>query len=665
MKVRLVALGASSCLALAICSGAPLRAETVEETATAFGLRQGVLDISLSPSGNRIAFVSPGPQGSEILNVIELTGDTELRSVMRNTTQNSDLEQCEWATEERLVCSVSYVIDNAGVLTWSSRLMAVGADGSNPILLTPRMRPRSIGGRQDGGDVLALDVPGEPNRILMTSQAVGAFTIGTRAVKDEEGLGVDWVDIVNGKRGRVEKPEADAQKYLADETGRVRLKMRHLVRQTGDLSGRRLYYYRSATSDSWNLLSEVDTTAQTREGYVPVAIDAAKGVAYGFDTIDGYEAIVSLALTEGARPQTLLARTDVDVDKLIRIGRQRRVVGASFATEKREVEYFDPELKKLAEALHGALPGKPLINIVGASADESKLLIVAQSDTDPGMVYLYDKGTRKLGEILPLREHLIGRAMGSMKPVTFPAADGTQIPGYLTLPHGSDGKNLPAIVMPHGGPSSRDEWGFDWLVQFFAARGYAVLQPNYRGSSGYGAAWYGRNGFQAWETAIGDVNQAGRWLVSQGVADPQALAIVGWSYGGYAALQSQVLDPALYKSVVAIAPVTDLERLRADARPYTNYNLVDRFIGRGAHVVAGSPAQHPERFTAPVMLVHGTSDQNVDVGHSRLMNGKLRGAGKRVEYVEYDDLDHSLSDGAARAAMLGKIDAFLRQSLKR
>ena len=115
--------------------------------------------------------------------------------------------------------------------------------------------------------------------------------------------------------------------------------------------------------------------------------------------------------------------------------------------------------------------------------------------------------------------------MGTMRPVRFPAADGTMIPGYLTLPPGSDGKGLPAVVLPHGGPGSRDEWGFDWLVQFFTARGYAVLQPNYRGSAGYGDAWFGRNGFQAWEAAIGDVNDAGRWLVSEGIADPERLGI--------------------------------------------------------------------------------------------------------------------------------------------
>ncbi len=166
--------------------------------------------------------------------------------------------------------------------------------------------------------------------------------------------------------------------------------------------------------------------------------------------------------------------------------------------------------------------------------------------------------------------------------------------------------------MPHGGPSARDEWGFDWLAQFFASRGYAVLQPNYRGSAGYGDAWYQKNGFQSWRTAIGDVNDAGRWLVAQGIADPAKLAIVGWSYGGYAALQSDVLDPSLFKAVVAIAPVTDLATLRPGQRDFTNYRRgAQLHRHRAACRAKARPLRMPARSSAPVLLFHGDKDLNV------------------------------------------------------
>ncbi len=253
--------------------------------------------------------------------------------------------------------------------------------------------------------------------------------------------------------------------------------------------------------------------------------------------------------------------------------------------------------------------------------------------------------------------------LSEMKPVTYSARDGTMIPAYLTLLSGSAGKNLPAIVMPHGGPSARDEWGFDWLMQFFAARGYAVLQPNYRGSSGYGSQWFQKNGFQSWQTAIGDVNDAGRWLQSQGIAAPGKLAIVGWSYGGYAALQSQVLDADLFKAVVAVAPVTDLGAMLDAARDTTGFRNLENFIGTGPHIEAGSPARHAVAFTAPVLLFHGDKDLNVGVSESRLMRDRLQAAGRSVTYAEFPGLDHQLDNAPARQKLLADSDRFLRKAL--
>ena len=303
-----------------------------------------------------------------------------------------------------------------------------------------------------------------------------------------------------------------------------------------------------------------------------------------------------------------------------------------------------------------------MVDIIDASDDEQTLLLIASSDTDPGMIYRFEKASNRLEQILPLREELEGMPMGKMTPVSYPAADGTMIPAYLTLPVNSEGKNLPAIVLPHGGPSSRDEWGFDWMVQFFVHRGYAVLQPNFRGSAGYGSDWFQQNGFKSWRTAIGDVNDAGHWLVKEGIADKDRLNIVGWSYGGYAALQSAVLDHELYGKIVVIAPVTDLEQLRYDSQLFTNYKLVESFIGESEHVATGSPAEHADAFQAPVLLFHGDLDTNVNVDQSRRMQQALQSAGKSVEYVEYENLDHALDRGAARSEMLIKIDRFLNQN---
>ncbi len=317
----------------------------------------------------------------------------------------------------------------------------------------------------------------------------------------------------------------------------------------------------------------------------------------------------------------------------------------------------------MAERLHRALPNLPLIHFADASEDEQRLLIWAGSDTDPGRYYTYDKATRQLNEIMLARPQLENVALAPVRAVTYRAADGTQIPAYLTLPTGSTGRGLPAIVMPHGGPSARDEWGFDWLAQYFANRGYAVLQPNFRGSAGYGEAWFQRNGFVSWRTAVGDINDAGRWLAAEGIADPAKLAIVGWSYGGYAALQSNVVDPNLFKGVVAIAPVTDLDMARNEWRGFSNAANVRDFFGTGPHIREGSPLQNVSAIRAPVLMFHGDLDRNVGIAQARAMDERLRGAGRRSELVTYRGLDHQIDDGQARSDMLRRTDTFLREVL--
>ena len=506
------------------------------------------------------------------------------------------------------------------------------------------------------------DVPGKPGSVLMTRVFIPEVTTGSLIRNDQEGVGVEEVDTVTLKRRVVEKAKVNASQYISDGHGTVRILGLLNTNNDGMLTGKSKYFYRKPGSRDWELLSTIGQDEYS-DGFVPYAVDNAKNVAYGFDNNQGFSGLYSIALDETGKKDLLLGRTDVDIDQLIRIGRDDRVVGASYATERRMTEFFDPELRKLTAALGKALPWQPSISIIDASADEAKLLILASSDTNPGMFYRFDKATRKLEEVLPIRGQLTGVPMGSMKAVSYPAADGTQIPAYLTLPPGSTGKGIPAIVMPHGGPGARDEWGFDWLVQYFAVRGFAVLQPNFRGSTGYGSSWYQKNGFKSWRIAIGDVNDAGRWLQSQGIAAPGKLGIFGWSYGGYAALQSSVLDPDLFKGIVAVAPVTDLERLREEARGFTNYYLVDGFIGRGAHIKEGSPAQNVDRIKAPVLMFHGDRDQNVGVGESRLMASKLRAAGKPVEFVEFPGLGHSLVSAAARTKMLAQSDAFLRKAM--
>jgi dipeptidyl aminopeptidase/acylaminoacyl peptidase len=505
-------------------------------------------------------------------------------------------------------------------------------------------------------------LPQDGNAVLMVREYVPeVMENGSRMARRVDGLGVDRVDINNLRVTQVEPADRRASGYMSDGRGNVRIMMLTPTQAAGQLGSQDDYYYRLAGSREWRRFSTYDET--TREGMYPVAIDGARDVAYVLKTLNGRLALYRVRLDESLAGELVYANDTVDVDDVVRIGRAGAVAGVTFADEQRRVIWFDPQYAALSRNLSRAIPGQPPIDFGSASRDENKLVILAQSDSNPGRYYLYDRTSRALEEIVSVRPQLEDARLSGVRPLTYSAADGVSVPSYLTLPPGrTDMRGLPAVVMPHGGPSARDELGFDWLAQFLAHQGYAVLQPNYRGSAGYGDTWFAQNGFRGWQTSIGDVTAAGHWLVSQG-ADANRLAIVGWSYGGYAALQSGVTEPGLFKAIVAIAPVTDLALLWEQAEGFSNYLLVRQFVGQGPHVRAGSPLQNIDRITAPVLMFHGTRDTNVDIVHAQRMDAALRAAGKRSELVTFDGLEHDLADSEARMRMLARIDAFLTSSL--
>ncbi|MCC2977482.1 S9 family peptidase [Sphingomonas sp. PL-96] len=651
------------CAGMSAWAQAPGPATDADATrlAAAFGAREQVQQISISPDGRKVALLAPaGARGVGLL-VGDRDKGGEPKQILTSSGEPERLTHCFWSTNERIVCGIYSVVPGPDLLGFT-RLISLNSDGGDMKVLSARTSTRALGTLYDGGRLIDRLADDKGGTVLMTRSHVPESTTGTMLASSAKGVGVEQVNTTTLARRQVEQPRGNVVDYVSDGHGTVRIMGIQSARASGYNGDQVNYSYRLPESRGWQPLGTFNVSS--RAGFNPYAVDPDLNVAYGFDLYDGRSALYRLALDGSGKRELVLARPDVDVDGLIQIGRQSRVVGASFATDRRQAVFFDPEIKALQGALQRALPGQPLVTFLDASADEKQLLLLASGDVDPGMYYVYDKQSRALEQILPARPQLAAATLAPVKAITYPAADGTQIPAYLTMPAGGAAKTVGAIVLPHGGPGARDEWGFDWLSQFLAARGFAVLQPNFRGSAGYGDAWFQKNGFQSWRTAVGDVNDGGRWLVQQGVAKPDKLAVLGWSYGGYAALQSAVLDPALFKAIVAIAPVTDLDRLREESRQFTNFLLVDQFIGHGAHVREGSPAQNAARIQAPVLLFHGDLDRNVGVAESRLMADRLRDAGGKVDFVEFKGLDHYLDDSDARTRMLAQTDAFLRTSLK-
>ena len=630
------------------------------DPAAAFGARQNVESVSLSPDGRRIAYTIPWQGQGSRLYTLEI-GSTQPQGVVNVDGRRQRLGGCGWVSNARLVCTVYAVSEIDGELVTATRLVALDIDGSNDRVLGERDSSDQVATRLYGGGIVDW-LPGQDNQVLMQQLFIPEGRAGTLLARSDQGMGVVQVDTTNLRTRRIEAPQGNAARFLSDGRGHIRIMGVQSVRGATDLSGNTVtHFYRAANSSEWQRLGEYN--GLTDEGPWPVAIDAEHDAAYILQREEGRQVLFRMALDGSGRRDLTVSQPSVDIDGPIRIGRNRRVVGATYATERRTAVYFDPELQRIAQQLSRALPNAPLIEFLGASDDEHRLLLWAGGDTDPGTYFVLDRDSRNLTQLMRARPELDGVQLAPVRAVTYRAADGTEVPAYLTLPPGRGERGLPAIVMPHGGPGARDEWGFDWLAQYFANRGFAVLQPNFRGSAGYGSDWFQTNGFQSWRTAIGDVNDAGHWLVSQGIADPAKLAIVGWSYGGYAALQSAVVDPQLFKAVVAIAPVTDLDQYRNEWRNFTNAANVRDFVGTGPHIAEGSPSRHAEAIRAPVLLFHGELDRNVGIGESRLMRDRLRDAGRQVELVEFPGLDHQLEDSAARARMLGRSDAFLRQAL--
>jgi dipeptidyl aminopeptidase/acylaminoacyl peptidase len=646
--------------------GAASAAEPTADDAAAFGAMETIYTAALSADGKKLVYTGPGTEASTIAVLVDLTTGA-VSQVARGDGRPINITNCEFSAADRVVCTLWGMERTQSVLVVVNRTLSMDADGKNQIFLGERDTLEQVGKRLgDGGVVDWLN--GVDGQVLMARSYIPETTTGRLLGRKLEGLGVDRIDTRTGKATLVERPGDETSNYISDGLGNIRIMTTTRVSESGLLKGAWDFSYRLANDRQWRPLGTYRQDRAQGErgtGMWPLAVDPKLNAAYVLENHSGRQALFRVTLDESLKRELVLESGKVDIDGVVSIGRGGRVIGATYATERRHVEYFDPDYKKIHEMLARAVKNLPLIDFMSATADEQLLVVRASSDIEPGNWYLYDRGKKTLGLISQARPALKGKTLSPVKAMSYPATDGTQIPSYLTLPPGvTEAKNLPAIVMPHGGPGARDEWGFDWLAQFFAQRGYVVLQPNFRGSEGYGDAWYANNGIRGWKTSIGDVCDAGRWLVNQGMADPSKLAVVGWSYGGYAALQSNVLAPDLFKAVVAVAPVTDLALLKTKAMLYTNAFLEADFIGTGPHVTEGSPAQNAGNFKAPVLMFHGDNDLNVDIGQSKFMDKQLRNAGKSSELVVYPKLEHSLRDGTVRADMLRKSDAFLRKQLK-
>lgn len=428
-----------------------------------------------------------------------------------------------------------------------------------------------------------------------------------------------------------------------------------------------------------NIRDQGDSTFRKVKVY-PDAPGSVGGITFYGQGEDGSSLIAAVRDNRGSRSiakvdkntgdlvETLFANADYDIDGVSYDYGKATATGARFTDDLPRAVYFDPDDQKIQNSLGKALPGAAPM-IVSKSADNLKMIVRAIYTDNPDQFFFYDRGAKSMSQIATTYPALDAKSVAVKSKFDYVSTDGLTIHGYLTLPSGAEKKNMPLIVLPHGGPAGRDDMSFDWWSFFYAANGYLVYQPNFRGSDGYGADFLAA-GFGEWGRKMqDDITNGVQKLVADGIVDAKRICIVGGSYGGYAALAGATLTPDLYACAVSVNGVSDLSAMigrsarNSDfAEDYWDVRLGSRFRDAEA-LKAVSPAKIADRAGAPIMLIHGRDDTIVPFSHSLKMYDAVKAAKKPVELVELKGEDHWLSRSPSRIATLEKSLEFINRHI--
>ena len=628
-------------LMLFSCFTSPVGAKTEasDSLAKTFGTIASLWNVRLSQDGSKISFLQMHPKDYPVLRVFDIA-NREIKPVLSSVPNKFDIAWCSWANRDRLLCGFHGIAKSLGRRYVVTRLVAVDADGSQMKVLLQRKLEGTFAQFQDQIVDWLVD---DPDQVLIQMPSAG-------------GSGVEALNIYSGRTRRVSHERKDVRYWISDGHGTPRLRQRVTLERSK-------WYFRAANDDKWRPLREAKTT-EVDDTYSPVGFGDDRNKLLVFKPHQGRLALWSEDLANNRKSELVYAHPEVDLDGLVSLGKYRRLVAVSYQTDKPHLHFFDQRIQAVGDRIRGPFPGKT-VTVIDESWDQRYYLANVSSDRDPGTFYRFDAEKSQLDKIASSHPLLQGRELAAMTPIQYEATDGTAIPGYVTLPPERSEGPLPTVILPHGGPESRDGWSFNWLAQFLAARGFAVLQSNFRGSGGYGNLWAGAGGFRGWRLAVSDLSDGAQDLVERGIADPDRVCIVGWSYGGYAALMSAIEEPERYRCVVSIAGVTDPGMLIHDGRDFLSARRLETFVGTADEVRDdGSPLKRAGEILAPVLLFHGEDDVNVSVGHSKALHKAMRQKKKSVEFVEYEGAAHSIERNRHRVDMLVRLGAFLDAHLR-
>jgi dipeptidyl aminopeptidase/acylaminoacyl peptidase len=604
----------------------------------------------LSPDGEYLAMIQPY-NGREHLFIQRINGQGQ--PVIVPPRGKFEINWPAWANNERLLISIIYQGWRGGTPTTETRLMAATRDGSNMKFIVQQKRDKSAAsGLKKTGvaqfqDHIVSFLRNDPDHFLLSVDGDSDGSYELRRVDVHSG---NFSELYSGFRG--------IQKWMADQQGNPRLGWgvdTQSAAGAGD-TRRRFFRYRHADGEF-------------------IDFKGSKIYQQGF-TLLGFAENPDHAYMSGPGQYgtRVIAKYDLRQEEFLQIFEHRKYdavgmihdaadgtpVGVRFAGDADPV-IFEPAWAKRYSVINRALPNTR--NLIVSSNDARSLhLILSSSDTDSGVYYSFDETTKRISQFALLYDGLDPAEMSPMKRVSYEARDGLTIPAILTLPLDSDGKNLASVVLPHGGPQSRSSIGFHYWVQFLTNRGYAVLQPNFRGSTGYGKA-FREAGYGQWGLKMqDDVTDGTRWLIEQGIADPKRICIVGGSYGGYAALMGVAKEPDLYRCAVSLNGVANIPDHMRSKRKYIGGALgTDHINQEGQRDV--SPELLVDAIKAPVLLVAAKDDRTVDYRQSKDMAKALKRAKNKYKYVEMEEGDHSLTTEESRRIFLTEMERFLKKHL--
>lgn len=409
------------------------------------------------------------------------------------------------------------------------------------------------------------------------------------------------------------------------------------------------------------------------ETCTPFAFDKEDKRVY-IATNKGEANLVSLSLLDPQTGNVKLVETDpmkrVDFSGPLISEVTHEIVATIYYDDKLRIHWKNRDWESDFRRVEKQVPGKE-IRGTSTTADDRKWLVVAYADTEPGETYLFDRNTKKLTLQFRVREKLDRSYLAAMKPIRYESSGGLQIPAYLTVPKGVEAKNLPAIVVPHGGPWGRDIWGYNGLIQFLANRGYAVLQPNFRGSTGYGKRFLNLGNGEWGQKMQDDLTWGAKYLIQQGIADPKRIGIMGGSYGGYATLAGVAFTPEMYAAAVDIVGPSNLITLIQSIPPYWEQirtmfykRMGDPTTPEGkAQLERQSPLNAAGKIRTPLMVVQGANDPRVNKRESDQIVVALRDRGLPVEYLVAPDEGHGFARPINNMAMYAAAEKFLSKHL--